>query len=282
MAWEKPSRAGAGASYWSRCSLQRSYRVAGTRPGPPGSSAGTSTRAGEPEPHRRVLIFRFLFLGDQPRPVCKDAADLDDNGSIDVSDGVGILSYLFLRAPLPGPPQRGCWFDLKMDALDCGEFPVCRPSAVILVCDRSGSMREAMKFSKLQEAARDAVSQLSDEDQFAIFFFDDNLVKFPSTGIPADATSDARNDGIAFIDGKATGHASCGKPALFQALVSANQSRAARKQIVYLSDGFTACSNHDPTVYAAETLAEVKTGTPGRSPSTPSASVRQGPSTNPS
>jgi predicted aldo/keto reductase-like oxidoreductase len=67
-----------------------------------------------------------------------------------------------------------------------------------------------------------------------------------------------RNTGVAFIDTTLPGHGGCSKPALLQALAIASQSIAARKQILYLSDGYTVCQEIDMTQYAQETLAEVK------------------------
>ena len=58
-----------------------------------------------------IYILNFLFLGGAA-PICGDAADADDNGAIQLTDGIFILNFLFLGGE--GPPAPG---------LDCGEDP---------------------------------------------------------------------------------------------------------------------------------------------------------------
>lgn len=50
-----------------------------------------------------------LFLGNSA-PTCLDAADVNDDGLVDISDAVKILQYLFLggfEPPAPGPGSCG-------------------------------------------------------------------------------------------------------------------------------------------------------------------------------
>ena len=75
----------------------------------------------------------FLYLiGDGPfggQLPCLDAADGNDDGSVDVADCMLILNYLFLGGtapPPPGPALSGCGPDPTPDPLDC-EFPLCVP-----------------------------------------------------------------------------------------------------------------------------------------------------------
>lgn len=61
-----------------------------------------------------IRILSYLFSGGQ-RPVCLDAADVNDTGDVDISGAISILGYLFLGGaapavpfPLPGAdPSRG-------------------------------------------------------------------------------------------------------------------------------------------------------------------------------
>lgn len=64
----------------------------------------------------------YLFLGMEP-PVCLDAADINDDGRVDLADPVFCLDYLFRGGrPPPGPfPQPGP--DPTEDALDCSSPP---------------------------------------------------------------------------------------------------------------------------------------------------------------
>ena len=56
---------------------------------------------------------------------CEDAVDANDDGSIDVADGVTILNTLFGGgAPLPAP-SGVCGDDLTDDGLFCAEHDAC-------------------------------------------------------------------------------------------------------------------------------------------------------------
>ena len=48
-----------------------------------------------------IFILNFLFLGGAD-PVCGDAADADNNGAIQLTDGIFILNFLFLGGDSPG------------------------------------------------------------------------------------------------------------------------------------------------------------------------------------
>ena len=50
-----------------------------------------------------IGILNYLFLGGAATP-CEDAADANDDGSINIADPVAILNYLFLgHGDLPDP-----------------------------------------------------------------------------------------------------------------------------------------------------------------------------------
>ncbi len=49
-----------------------------------------------------IFINDWLFLG-QPRPACVDAADVDDTGNVNITDGIYLLNFLFGNCP-EGPP----------------------------------------------------------------------------------------------------------------------------------------------------------------------------------
>lgn len=68
-----------------------------------------------------VQVLSYLFLGTATRvPSCLDAADADDNGEIQLTDAVRILGFLFLGnapPPAPGPPPETCGSDPSADTL---------------------------------------------------------------------------------------------------------------------------------------------------------------------
>ena len=67
-----------------------------------------------------VGILSFLFLGAEPFADCLDVGDVNDDGALDVSDGIALLQYLFSGGPAPSPP-----FDVpgedptRSDPMDC-------------------------------------------------------------------------------------------------------------------------------------------------------------------
>ena len=71
---------------------------------------------------RAFSSLNYLFAGGR-QPSCLDAADANDDGTIDVSDAVQILLFLFAGGTtLPEPyPELG--IDLTPDPLRCDSYP---------------------------------------------------------------------------------------------------------------------------------------------------------------
>ena len=68
-----------------------------------------------------IRIVNRLFLGAGPF-VCNDAADANDSGVIDLSDAIGVFGFLFQGAlPPRDPGPFDCGIDPTDDALDCAE-----------------------------------------------------------------------------------------------------------------------------------------------------------------
>ena len=63
-----------------------------------------------------TLVSHFTEGG---RFTCKDAADANDDGSINISDAMFLLSFLFQRGASPPPPYRELGIDPTPDSLDC-------------------------------------------------------------------------------------------------------------------------------------------------------------------
>ncbi len=77
-----------------------------------------------------VLIFQFLFNGkDSWVAPCNDAVDTNDDGQMDMSDGMNVMISLFLNGA-PIPPPNVCGVDPTADELSCEGYPLCdEPSA---------------------------------------------------------------------------------------------------------------------------------------------------------
>jgi hypothetical protein len=68
-----------------------------------------------------VACAKYLFQSG-PAPTCQDAADINDDGILDVSDPVYLLFHLFLQGPPPPPPFPGAGSDPTFrDNLGCEE-----------------------------------------------------------------------------------------------------------------------------------------------------------------
>ena len=67
-----------------------------------------------------ISVLNYLFLGGAV-PRCLDAADFDDDGSLVLTDAISILNFLFLGGPAPRVPFPGLGSDGSPDGL-----PACR------------------------------------------------------------------------------------------------------------------------------------------------------------
>ena len=63
-----------------------------------------------------VATLGFLFQSGSP-PVCLDAGDVDDSGSIGISSIVALLNFLFTAGPAPAVPYPNPGLDPTDDSL---------------------------------------------------------------------------------------------------------------------------------------------------------------------
>ncbi|MCZ6792944.1 MAG: hypothetical protein O7J95_04945, partial [Planctomycetota bacterium] len=68
-----------------------------------------------------IFVLSFLFLGREA-PVCRDAADSDDDGQINLTDAIYLLGHLFLGGAAPPLPYPLAGLDPTADSLDCRGF----------------------------------------------------------------------------------------------------------------------------------------------------------------
>ena len=71
-----------------------------------------------------MSILQSLFVTPGP-PDCLDALDANDDGEIDVSDSIYVLSFLFRGGAAPGWPFPDCGLDPTPDDLDCATYSEC-------------------------------------------------------------------------------------------------------------------------------------------------------------
>ena len=71
-------------------------------------------------------ILDVLFGTQARRLTCRKAADVDDNGRLDINDPVLLLRFLFLGGVAPEEPTAACGVDPTADALTCRGSPTCQ------------------------------------------------------------------------------------------------------------------------------------------------------------
>jgi len=72
-----------------------------------------------------INVLGYLFLGDTEL-LCLDAADADDSGVLNITDAIYSLLFQFVGGREPTKPFPECGIDPVMDALDCQSYPVCQ------------------------------------------------------------------------------------------------------------------------------------------------------------
>jgi hypothetical protein len=101
----------------------------------PGNEAGTGDlpfRRGDADGNGRVTVADAVailqrFFPGWGWPACEDAADVNDDGTLDGTDAISILSTLFRRGdPPPSPGPGRCGLDPTEDGLSCVEYAACR------------------------------------------------------------------------------------------------------------------------------------------------------------
>src|SRR5687767_4569652 len=81
------------------------------RPTGPQFIRGDSNGDGARDLTDAVLGLNSLFQEGQSAP-CRKSLDVDDNGTVDITDPIALLAYLFLGGPPPAEPLSACGRDL--------------------------------------------------------------------------------------------------------------------------------------------------------------------------
>jgi hypothetical protein len=80
---------------------------------------GDANRDGSIDLSDSIAVLFFLFAGTSAM-TCEDHGDADDNGRLELTDAVALLDFLFRRGPAPRAPFPAPGRDATADAFDCG------------------------------------------------------------------------------------------------------------------------------------------------------------------
>ncbi|MEC8894751.1 MAG: prolyl oligopeptidase family serine peptidase, partial [Planctomycetota bacterium] len=93
---------------------------------------GDTDSSGTVEISDAIFTLQWLFTGGA-EPGCLSAADADDNSSVELSDAIYTLGYLFLGGAALPAPYPGCGEDPSRDGLGCLENPGCSEEEACVV-----------------------------------------------------------------------------------------------------------------------------------------------------
>ncbi len=227
-----------------------------------------------------VRILAHLFDPESRPPLrCLDAADVNDDGKIDLTDPVHLLRHIFLGGSPPAYPYPYCGTDETPDDLGCEYHDLCIPrtqpaefygqeldaDAVFFVIERSQHMQDS---GELNVAKREFVKWLGNAawiTRFGIVFVDSGVLRFPESDDPA--TIDERGSEAAaleFTQGVAGGHGACLFEGLSVALLWVARSGVERNSIVYLGAGAPDCPPESDEEYLSQVLRRVVEVNQGR------------------
>ena len=128
---------------------------------------------------------------------------------------------------------------------------------VVFVVDRSGSMQDSGELDiAKQEVARN-ITELSAQVEFAVVFFDANVMKWPSGGGPVQAKASQKASAIQWVLGIPGGSGSCVQQGMAAGVDFANKTTVERPVILYVGDGGGTCRGAPELTYLKATLASV-------------------------
>ena len=129
---------------------------------------------------------------------------------------------------------------------------------IFYVIDKSWSMNDSGELDIAKREVIRNVQEFSARVQFAIVFFDANVSKYPSSGMPAEANPGMKASAVSFLQSTVwTTYGSCCQAGLAQGLRFANMATSKRKVMVYVGDGGGTCQGADEATYLRQTLGAI-------------------------
>jgi len=136
-----------------------------------------------------VAAFQTWIFGGGMPPPCPDAADLNDNGQIDITDLTHLVNFVTTGVPPPAPPYPNCGYDPTLDGIICptsccgvarDHFQVWRlspPPVSISAQVTDQFMTDVLQLTRIEFLANPA-----QKDSFLILNPDDHLTWYSAFG----------------------------------------------------------------------------------------------------
>jgi hypothetical protein len=128
---------------------------------------------------------------------------------------------------------------------------------IFYVVDRSSTMLDMGELPVAKREVLRNIDEFSPEVQFAIVFFDANVSKFPTNGLPAQATPAVKGSARRYVQSIPGGFGTCCQQGLAEGLRFANLATSKRRVLVYVGDGGGTCQGANEATYLRNTLVSI-------------------------
>ena len=129
---------------------------------------------------------------------------------------------------------------------------------IIYVIDKSCTMQDEGELDIAKREVVRNIREFSDKVWFGIVFFSNDVVKFPSSGMPAQAEVTMRDAAISFVMTMEGHCGTCCQQGLAEGLQMANLATPKHKAIIYVGDGGGTCpGTTDEASYLQKTLTSI-------------------------
>ena len=125
---------------------------------------------------------------------------------------------------------------------------------IFYVIDKSSTMHDEGELEIAKREVIRNIREFSARAQFAIVFFSDDVIKFPASGMPAEASPAMKAAAISFVQAVVYKIWTCPQQGLSQGLRFANMATSKRKVLIYVGDGGGTCQGADEATYLRQTL----------------------------
>ncbi len=231
-----------------------------------GSCSATMFRRGDANADARVTISDAVFIARSlvlsgPAPPCADAADVNDDGTVDIADAVTTLSILFSSAP--DVPARvidlfgRCAADVTSDGLPACGYELCpsrdlyayehvRGSTLLVICLECRPVETKLAMAEYFLLMREMVKivhSLNPRYEVSLVYYNREPVVFDD--LPVTMDEDGKKLIFEKFEAAPDRDAECLMAGLAASLDIANGHRAGRSEVILAGQGRPMCTIGD-------------------------------------